>query len=261
MSDTQGFNPLTPPKYFQTICEATFLGVETAAASYAVVSTGGTVGLTTVQAATLAGGGAAFYQIAKAANTAMCTEIIASSAVNVSGGLIGTTIITSPVSEGSISGAVTTDSSDQSVSITLSGSGWSLDSQVQQNDDDNVVVNSTVGYTLGGQQQSLSVTVTTDSDGNITTQVNGSQISTPYTATMDNGGTIVIYPNGQVVISTPDANGGISGASIDNSGALSGQSSSGSSFSIDGTTGQISDGSSDQNDGNDPPTDPNQSDN
>jgi hypothetical protein len=246
MSDTQAF---TPPKYFQTVCEATFLGLETAGVTYAVLSTGGGAALTTAQAASAAGGAAALYLVAKAENTLICTDIISSSAVDVSGGLIGTSIVTSTVSEGSISGTVTTDALDQDqiVNINLSGSGWTLDSQVQQNDG-NVVVDTNVGYNSGGNQQTLSVTVTTDSDGNITTQVNGAQINAPVSVGMDNGGTIEVFPNGLVIISTPDSNGGVSGANIDNTGTLTGQSSSGSSFSIDGTTGQISDDSSGQND-------------
>jgi hypothetical protein len=231
-----------PPAYFETICQATLIGVETATAAGILLSTGG--GAATGWAAVAQVGGAAImWSLAKQANIYICTDIIQSVFANTDSPSYtsdGTTAVTS----GDVTGFVTVDNADNTVETILNGPGWTMNSATQYNGlEINVVTN--IGYSQDGSTQTLSVTVTTDSSGNspiVQAWINGSLVQIPDVGLpigTDSGGVINVAPDGTINVTGTDPNGGvIPPTAVEPQGDITIQAGS-DTTTIDSQTGEI----------------------
>jgi len=231
------------PAYFGTICQGTLLGIETAAVSYAIVSTGGGA-LTAGTAAAYAGGAAFIWSVAKQENVYICTDIIQFiQPVNAdppSYPSDGTTAVTS----GDVTGFVIVDNADNTVETTLNGPGWTMDSATQYNGVEiNVVTN--IAYSQDGNIQTLSVAVTTDSSGNspiVQASINGSPVQIPdggLPIGTDSGGVINVASDGTINVTGTDPNGGvIPPTAVEPQGDITIQAGS-DTTTIDSQTGEI----------------------
>jgi hypothetical protein len=226
---------------FVTVCSGVLAGVEVgiAIASLPAAAASGPAG---------AGGMATFGALARGVNQVICTgigELIGAGPAFVDAPSYGTQVTTS-VSAGSVSGAVSVDASDDVVDVQLSAADWTVTSQTQINGDA-TNVSASVNYYQQGQEQTLTVDISTDNTtgaSQFSVVINGQSYDLPanpsgLSISMDNGGTVLVDPSGNLGIQAPAAGGGVDSVNLETDGNITLISADGGEFSIDGSTGAV----------------------